>query len=84
MSDPAVYLLLLQFVLVELTGPRGHVIELNPHAVVTVRRVDTGNKHFVTGIHCVVTTVDGKFISVRESCNKVRQLVEDAVRGIEN
>jgi len=56
--------------LILLHGGEGHAIHLNPAEVVTVRPVREG-EHFAKTIHCVVTTADGKYVSVTESCEEV-------------
>lgn len=73
--------MLLPFVLVlnliTLTGPDGQTIKLNPETVATIRSV-RGSDHFAPGIKCVVFTTDGKNITVTETCEQVKQLLEQA------
>jgi len=56
--------------LILLHGAEGHPIHLNPVEVVTVRPAREG-EHFAKGVHCVVTTADGKYVAVTESCETV-------------
>lgn len=60
--------------LIQLQGPGGQVIWLNPETVISVREprgVPQG--HWPADTKCVVMTVDGKFLTTAESCNRVRQ-----------
>ena len=57
--------------LIVLTGPDGQRIYVNPAEVVSVRG-PRGEGHFASDIHCLVGTVDGKFIAVVESCDIVK------------
>lgn len=69
-------LLLSAIDLVELHGPAGQRVFINPPEITTVReplRADL--KHFSRGTHCIVVMADGKFVAVRETCDQVRQMV---------
>jgi len=61
--------------LVLLTGAGGQVIEINPAMVVSVR-APAAREYFARGTRCIVTTVDGKFVTVQETCDTVRRLLE--------
>jgi len=65
--------------LIELHGPDGRqIIYVNPQQVTSVRQpkgVDTG--HFAPGVHCLIYTTSGKFITVAESCEVVRSMLRD-------
>ena len=65
-------MILLILALVELTGPENQRIEINPEQVVTLRK-PRGAEHFAVGIQCIVNTVDGKFILVKENCSTVQK-----------
>ena len=60
--------------LIALQGPDGQTIWLNPDAVISVRE-PRGIKHghWPAGVRCLIITVDGKFIALVESCDRVRQ-----------
>ena len=60
--------------LIELTGPAGQVILVNPAEVVTVRAPRV-TEHFGPGIRCLINTADGKFTAVIEVCEVVRELM---------
>jgi hypothetical protein len=57
--------------LIELHTLDGGVVEINPSAVVSLRAPQTkGVMH--GSVRCIVNFVDGKFITVIESCATVR------------
>jgi len=56
--------------LILLHGGENNPIHVNPTEVVTVRPVREG-EHFAKTIHCVVTTADGKYVAVIETCDDV-------------
>jgi hypothetical protein len=62
--------------LVQLTGPNGQVIYINPVDVVTIRQPTVGADHFHTAVKCVIFTVDGRWLGVVESCADVERLIE--------
>ena len=53
--------------LLQLLGTEGQVVWISPAAIVSMRRPRDG-EHFHKDTHCVVTTVDGKFIAVMDTC----------------
>jgi hypothetical protein len=59
-----------------LTGPGGQTIEVNPSHIVS-SRVPRGNEHFHADIHCLLHTADGKLITVTETCDVVRERMQD-------
>jgi hypothetical protein len=65
--------------MVELHGPDGQIIWLNPAQVINIREprgIDSG--HWTKGTKCLVLTVDGKFFTTAESCVDVRRRLEGA------
>ena len=63
--------------LIVLHGPDGQRIELNPHAIVTIRdNRDTSESYFALGVRCLIHTTDGKIVHVVETCADVRRLLE--------
>lgn len=68
---------LVTVVLVSLTAPDGTTITLNPHEIVVMR--GQGKSRLLTaGAQCVIGTTDGKFITVMQTCDAVKQAIEDA------
>jgi hypothetical protein len=63
--------------LVLLHGPHGHKIYINPESVTTIRASpNEKNEHFTEAVRCLLNTSDGKFISVVETCEEVRELFQ--------
>ena len=62
--------------LVQLTGPNGQRIYINPVDVVTIRQPTAGADHFHAAVQCVIFTVDGRWLGVVESCDNVERLIE--------
>lgn len=70
---------LLVAALIELQGSGGQVIWINPQTVISVReprRVQQG--HWPADARCLVMTVDGKYLTTAESCERVRQKLSPA------
>lgn len=59
---------------IQLTGPNGQLILLNPEYI-TNMRPPRGDGHFTAGTRCLVFTVDGKYISVLQDCNAIRAML---------
>jgi hypothetical protein len=58
--------------LIELHGPTGQVLEINPALVSSLRQpIDTQRQHWGQGTHCVVVMSNGGFIAVAEDCPTV-------------
>jgi hypothetical protein len=62
-----------------LHSPDGREIYIRPDSVTTMRAAVSGHKNkLVTDTaRCVLHTTDGKFSSVRETCQMVRALFQD-------
>lgn len=56
--------------LVMLTAPDGKYLSVHPSQVVALRG-SAGHGTLHQGVHCVVFTADGKFLSVVETCPEV-------------
>jgi hypothetical protein len=65
--------------LIVLHGGSGVAIEVNPNQVTHLRRSD-GGKNFSGSVTCMINLADGKFVTVRESCEEVRALIEKELR----
>lgn len=66
-------MMLVALALLVLIGPEGQPIEVNPLAIVTMRAPrSVGQAAMVPGVQCVITTADGKFINVIETCEDVK------------
>lgn len=67
--------------LVQLTGPDGQKVFVNPMEITTLRvlsKLAVVSEHFPKGSHCVIVTTNGKFLPVQETCERVAALVEKA------
>lgn len=63
--------------MIQIQGPGGQVIWLNPDSVTSVREprgVQQG--HWPADIRCLLMIVDGKFLATVESCDSVRRKLE--------
>jgi len=68
--------LLAEIALVELHGPSGQAVWINPHEVTSVRTPLRANDRYIPGgTRCMVTMANGNLIAVRDSCDAVRQLL---------
>jgi hypothetical protein len=62
--------------LVQLTGPAGHPLYLNPGEISSLRSpTDVSGGHLAPGVECVVIMTNGKANAVRQTCNQVEQLI---------
>ena len=70
--------MIVALVLILLHGPDGREITLNPQAITTLQAARDGvvNNVIAPDVKCVVNTTDGKFTSVVESCERVRELIK--------
>lgn len=55
----------------------GTVVEINPAHITHLRHREASNNLFVEGAQCLINMVDGKYVTVRETCAEVRQLIEE-------
>jgi hypothetical protein len=63
--------------LVELHGPHGQIIYVNPTEITSIREPRSMHlHHFVPGTQCVVVVTNGSLIAVNDSCAEVRNRVE--------
>jgi hypothetical protein len=62
--------------LIVLHSVDGREISVNPQLVTSLHAAKGANKLLVGEARCVVSLADGKFVSVIETCDVVRQLIE--------
>lgn len=63
--------------LVELHGPDDQRVFVNPDQIISIREprgMEQG--HFARGTRCLVTTADGKYLTVREKCTELREMIK--------
>jgi hypothetical protein len=71
--------LAIAFHLIQLHGPDGQEIDVNPHEVASLREPSTISEgHFPKGVRCVVVMSNGRFNLVKEDCSTVKVMVEEA------
>ena len=58
--------------LIELHGPGGHRIYVNPNEITSIREPQTKGG-FTKDARCLVYLTNRNFITVRETCEQVRQ-----------
>jgi hypothetical protein len=58
--------------LIQLTAADGSEVDVNPAEVVTLRVSTEDRDTFHENVHCVIKTVDGAAIGVRETCAEIR------------
>jgi len=58
-----------------LTGPNDEEIDLNPAEIVGLRATFDKTGSFHSSVFCIIRSADGKFVGVRETCKKVRELI---------
>jgi hypothetical protein len=66
--------------LVLLHATDGHEILINRDSVITMHAGIAGkkNEYLAEGVRCYINTSDGKFISVVETCEQVRDLIRQS------
>jgi threonine dehydratase len=66
--------------LIVLHSPDGHVVLVNPDGVTSMHSAIAGqkNQNISDKVRCLVNTTDGKFVSVIETCDAVRELIRQA------
>ena len=69
--------LLIAAAFIQLHAPDGQVIYLNPEHITNLRKPrGTDQGHFIRGTQCVVFTTDGKYLSIAESCERIREMLD--------
>lgn len=66
--------LLIALDLIELHGPDGQTAYVNAHEISTLRAPNSTDlgRSFARGVHCIVSTTNGKFIAATEPCTAIR------------
>ena len=67
------------FHLIQLHGPGGQEIDVNPHEISSVREPSEGSEsHFPKEIKCLIFMTNGKINAVLEDCKTVKIMTEEA------
>lgn len=53
----------------------GRTVYVNPSQVISMAHPKDSNDLLVKGIQCIITLADGKFISAKETCEQVQDLM---------
>lgn len=67
----------LALMLVQLTGPDGQRVDVNPAEVVSVRAPFI-ESHHAEGANCLLNMADGRTLTVKEECDMVRARLGEA------
>jgi hypothetical protein len=54
----------------------GTPIDLNTQTITNMRNPEPHNRLFTGNVKCVVNMTDGKYVTVKETCEQVRKLME--------
>jgi hypothetical protein len=67
-------------VLILLHGVDGREIDVALDEITSLhcKLPDKENKMFVDGVNAIVNLTDGKYVSVRETCGEVRDIIKNA------
>lgn len=69
---------MLALTLLVLTGLDGRPVSINPAQITRLYHgTDQPNKTVAKDAQCVVAFTDGKFVAVKESCETIRQKLEE-------
>jgi len=60
---------------IQLTGPDGQRIEINPEEIVSIRE-PRSTDHFAPGTKCILFTSDSKYSVVQETCEAVDEALK--------
>jgi len=72
----------LMLVMIILHSGSGVEIGINPSQVTNMRNPEPGNKMFTPDVKCMINMSDGKFVTVRETCDEVKQIMDQKRRSI--
>jgi uncharacterized protein YlzI (FlbEa/FlbD family) len=61
--------------LIRLHDPNGNEVDINPREITVMREKQQG-QHLTAEAECAISLSDGKFVSVRETCDQVRQKID--------
>jgi hypothetical protein len=71
-------MIFLVVVFLELHGPNGQTIDVNPNEITSLRMPQTSaSDHFPKGTHCIIKMTNGNINAVVETCQVVLQMIEE-------
>ena len=69
-------------VMIILHSASGVEIDVNTATITNMRSPEPGHKHFTPDVKCLINMSDGKFVTVRETCEEVRRAMEARKKSI--
>jgi hypothetical protein len=63
-------------VMIVLHSGSGIALDLNPQTITNLRNPDPSIGAFSPNVKCQVNMLDGKYVTVKETCEQVRKLME--------
>jgi hypothetical protein len=69
-------------VMIILHSASGVEIDVNTATITNMRSPEPGHKHFTPDVKCLINMSDGKFITVKETCEEVRRAMEARRKAI--
>jgi hypothetical protein len=69
-------------VMIILHSASGVEIDVNIATITNMRSPEPGNKNFTPDVRCLINMSDGKFVTVRETCEEVRRVMEARKKSI--
>ena len=69
-------------VMIILHSATGVEIDINTSTITNMRSPEPGNKNFTPDVKCLINMSDGKFVTVRETCEEVRRAMEARKKSI--
>jgi hypothetical protein len=63
-------------VMIILHSGSGAEIDLQTDSITNLRNPEPHNQLFTGNVKCVVNMIDGKYVTVKETCAEVRRLME--------
>lgn len=68
----------LALLIIVLHSVEGIEIDVNPKEITSMRAGKAGEGgHLTEGVRCLVNLSDGKFVSVVETCERIRSLIKE-------
>ena len=69
-------------VMIILHSATGVEIDVNTATITNMRSPEPGNKNFTSDVRCLINMSDGKFVTVRETCEEVRRVMDARKKAI--
>lgn len=60
----------------------GIEVDINTETITNMRGPEADHKNFAPGVQCLINMSDGKFVTVKESCEEVRRVMEARKKAI--